>query len=265
MPSDSVSFGDVELTNTSIDPASSYSASFEDNELTNTSDEDLATLSNYSYLSDYSSDSEPTTFEVVIGFIILGMTYIVFPIFFYFVASWSLSRLHKHYGKVKTSPISWVPFARYYNILKNATHSKTKSLLLVLLPWITLFVGFIVTGLGFYIEFNALSLMNGFERIPYVIISGVILIFIGLLLWVIAEIWKAFLIKKYVKGDTTTALGLSTYTSLILWYVALDRSTGKTDVIGVIGFILLALFALFYITIFLVTASGLTYLLSGGL
>lgn len=59
--------------------------------------------------------------------------------------------------------------------------------------------------------------------------------------------WRAFIIKKYVKGDTTTALGLSTYTSIVLWYIALDRTTGKTDIIGKIGFIALALFVILYI------------------
>lgn len=58
--------------------------------------------------------------------------------------------------------------------------------------------------------------------------------------------WRAFIIKKYVKGDTTTAFGLSTYTTLVLWYIALDRTTGKTDIIGKIGFICLGLVALLY-------------------
>lgn len=62
--------------------------------------------------------------------------------------------------------------------------------------------------------------------------------------------WRAFIIKKYVKGDTTTALGFSTYTALVLWYVALDRTTGKTDIIGKTGFVLLALTILAYIGFF---------------
>ena len=59
--------------------------------------------------------------------------------------------------------------------------------------------------------------------------------------------WRAFIIKDYVKGDTTTALGLSTYTAVVLWYIALQRSTGKTDIIGKIGFICLCLIALLYV------------------
>jgi hypothetical protein len=59
--------------------------------------------------------------------------------------------------------------------------------------------------------------------------------------------WRAFIIKKYVNGDVTTALGLSIYTSIVLWYIALDRSTGKTDIIGKVGFILMGLVALLYI------------------
>gem|GEM_PF-6498172 len=46
--------------------------------------------------------------------------------------------------------------------------------------------------------------------------------------------WRAFIISKYVKGDTTTALGLSTYTALVLWYIALDRVRKNTNIIGIL-------------------------------
>lgn len=61
--------------------------------------------------------------------------------------------------------------------------------------------------------------------------------------------WRAFIITKYVKGDVTTALGLSTYTALVLWYIALDRVYKKTNIIGILGFILLGTIVCFYIGI----------------
>jgi hypothetical protein len=72
---------------------------------------------------------------------------------------------------------------------------------------------------------------------------------IGFLSMIAMNFWRAFIIKNYVKGDTTTALGLSTYTAVVLWYIALQRSTGKTDIIGKVGFICIGLIALVYIVI----------------
>lgn len=67
---------------------------------------------------------------------------------------------------------------------------------------------------------------------------------------IVAHLWRAFILKDYVKGDTTTALGFTTYASLVLWYVALDRTKGKTDIIGILGFIALALVVLLYVAFF---------------
>jgi hypothetical protein len=70
--------------------------------------------------------------------------------------------------------------------------------------------------------------------------------------------WRAFIISRYVKWDTTTALGLSTYTSLTLWYIALDRIYKKTDIIGILWFVTIGLIICFYIgIIFLFGFSGL--------
>jgi hypothetical protein len=82
---------------------------------------------------------------------------------------------------------------------------------------------------------------------------------IGFLSMIAMNFWRAFIIKNYVKGDTTTALGLSTYTAVVLWYIALQRSTGKTDIIGKIGFICIGLVALAYVIIIaLFVYSGVT-------
>jgi hypothetical protein len=57
---------------------------------------------------------------------------------------------------------------------------------------------------------------------------------IGILGIVAMNFWRAFIIAKHVKGDVTTALGLSTYTALVLWYIALDRVRKNTNIIGIL-------------------------------
>jgi hypothetical protein len=57
----------------------------------------------------------------------------------------------------------------------------------------------------------------------------------------------------------TTALGLSTYTAIVLWYIALDRVKKNTNIIGIIGFVGIGLVVCFYAGIlFLLGFSGLS-------
>lgn len=204
---------------------------------------------------DYNSMNTPTddfwdmmlnSIGAGFGMIFILVIYIAFPIILYCIGSFSLARLDMHYNKVKSSGISWVPFARYFHIIKNATWSSKKAFSLTILPWILIIVGIVWLVIATIISNTAESSTPVSWFVPVMIILGSISL-IGFLSVIIMNFWCAFIIKNYVKGDTTTALGLSTYTSVVLWYIALQRSTGKTDIIGKIGFICLGLVALMYI------------------
>ena len=182
------------------------------------------------------------------GMIFILLIYIAFPIILYCVGSFSLARLDMHYNKVKSSGISWVPFARYYNIIKKATWSGKKAFCITVFPWIFFIVGMVWLIAATIIANTAVSPSQVSWFVPAMIALGSISV-IGFLSIIAMNFWRAFIIKKYVKGDTTTALGLSTYTSVVLWYIALQRSTGKTDIIGKVGFICIGLVALVYVVI----------------
>jgi NADH:ubiquinone oxidoreductase subunit 5 (subunit L)/multisubunit Na+/H+ antiporter MnhA subunit len=77
----------------------------------------------------------------IIGILIGGFFYIALPVLLYCVGSYSLSLLNKHYSKKTSSRISWVPFVRYYDIIKTATKSAKKAFIITLLPWILFAVG----------------------------------------------------------------------------------------------------------------------------
>ncbi len=145
-----------------------------------------------------------------------------------------------HYQKVKSSGASWIPFYRYYHIIYNATHSKQKAFWIAFAPlmFMALFILMVIA--------NIVIGAMGLDSIVFAIISGA-LFFAGIICLIVCHFMKAFIIKHYVKGDLTTAFGLSTYTGIVLWYLGLERSTGKTDIIGKIGFIMMGFFAIFYI------------------
>ena len=198
---------------------------------------------------DYISNSTIPlgTIEVVATIfmvIFFALFYVILPIAIYCIGSYSLSQLDKHYQKVNSSGISWVPFARYYHIVKNATKSSKKAFNVTILPTALIIVGIILGSILVASTFSGLIDKN--SSMPFYIVVGIIILW-GFILAIIMHFWRAFIIKKYVKGDTTTALGLSTYTSVVLWYIALDRTTGKTDIIGKIGFVALILFVIIYI------------------
>jgi hypothetical protein len=73
------------------------------------------------------------------------------------------------------------------------------------------------------------------------------IVILGFLSIVMMNFWRAFIISKYVKWDTTTAFGLSTYTTIVLWYIALDRVKKNTNIIGILGFVVIGLVICFYI------------------
>ncbi len=176
--------------------------------------------------------------------VFFALFYFILPITIYCIGSYSLSRLDKYYQKVNSSGISWIPFARYYHIVRNATKSAKKAFYITILPTVLLIAGSIL--LWILIASTLSGFIDKNSSIPFYIVAIIIILW-GFILAIIMHFWRAFIIKKYVKGDTTTALWLSTYTSIVLWYVALDRTTWKTDIIGKIGFIVLALFAIVYI------------------
>ncbi len=180
------------------------------------------------------------------GMIFILVIYIAFPIILYCIGSFSLARIDVHYNKVKSSWISWVPFARYFHIIKNATWSGKKAFCLTILPWIFILVGIIWLIVATIIANTVSSSAPAAWFVPVMITFSSISL-IGFLGIVVMNFWCAFIIKDYVEGDTTTALGLSTYTAVVLWYIALQRSTGKTDIIGKVGFIWIGLIALIYV------------------
>lgn len=194
--------------------------------------------------------SSGSIWMAILGFLFYGFFYIGLPILLYCIGSYSLALLDKHYHKKASSRISWVPFARYYSFIKNITKSSKKAFIITLLPWII--------GLG---SLGSLIIVGIIEQrvspdsasnISVAMSTLAILTVIWMVTIVAMAFWRAFIISKYVKWDTTTALGLSTYTTLVLWYIALNRVYKKTDIIGIVWFSLLGLVVCFYIGIFVI-------------
>lgn len=197
-----------------------------------------------------------------LGFDIIGVLFVVFfyialPVIFYCISSYSLSLLNKHYNKKTTSGISWIPFVRYYDFIKQATKSPKKAFFVTLFPWIIAVLG-ILGGIIVGITGSSLSMASNSWVSPAFMIFGSIII-LGILGIVVMNFWRAFIISKYVKWDVTTALGLSTYTTIVLWYIALDRVRKNTNIIGILGFIAIGLVICFYIGIlFILGFTGLS-------
>jgi hypothetical protein len=188
----------------------------------------------------------------IIGILIGVFFYVALPVFLYCISSYSLSLLNKHYNKKVSSKISWIPFVRYYDFVKQATLSPKKAFLITVLPWILSVIGFAgVIMLG--MQGIAVSWITP-ELITCISIMGV-----GILGIIAMNFWRAFIIAKHVKWDVTTALGLSTYTAIVLWYIALDRVKKNTNIIGIIGFVGIGLVICFYAwLLFLLGFSGLS-------
>jgi hypothetical protein len=94
---------------------------------------------------------------------------------------------------------------------------------------------------------------------PSVFITFGCIILLGFIGIIGMNFWRAFIVSKHVKGDVTTALGLSTYTAIVLWYIALDRVKKNTNIIGILGFISIGLLVCFYVGIlFVFGVNGLT-------
>lgn len=188
----------------------------------------------------------------IVSIVIGVFFYVALPVLLYCISSYSLSLLNKHYNKKASSKISWIPFVRYYDFVKHATKSPRKAFLITLLPWILSVIGLagvIVIGM----QGIAVSWVTP-ELITFVSLMG-----IGILSIVAMNFWRAFIIAKHVKWDVTTALGLSTYTAIVLWYIALDRVKKNTNIIGIIGFVGIGLVVCFYAGIlFLLGFSGLS-------
>ncbi len=72
----------------------------------------------------------------IIGILMAVFLYIALPVILYCISSYGLSLLNKHYHKKATSKISWIPFVRYYDFIKQATKSPKKAFIVTLLPWI---------------------------------------------------------------------------------------------------------------------------------
>lgn len=195
--------------------------------------------------------SSNSGFEII-SIVIGVLFYVVLPVLLYCISSYSLSILNKHYNKKSTSKISWIPFVRYYNFIKHATLSPKKAFFITLFPWILSVIG--VSGV----------IILGMQGIAVLWITPLLITFvsimgIGILGIMAMNFWRAFIISKHVKWDITTALGLSTYTAIVLWYIALDRIKKNTNIIGILGFIAIGLVVCFYAGIlFLLGFSGLS-------
>jgi len=205
--------------------------------------------------------SEIPTMNNALGFdiittLVAAFFYLALPIILYCISSYSLSLLNKHYNKKATSKISWIPFVRYYDFVKNATRSPKKAFIITLLPWI------IAITWVLWVVLVALMAKNmdvtSASWMPSTFITLGVIILIGIIDIIGMNFWRAFIISKFVKWDITTALGLSTYTALVLWYIALDRVKKNTNIIGIIGFIGIGLLVCFYIgVLFVFGFSGL--------
>ncbi len=77
----------------------------------------------------------------LLRFLINIFFFVLLPIILYCISSYSLSLLNKHYNKKTTSKISWIPFVRYYDFIKHATHSPKKAFFITLFPWILSVIG----------------------------------------------------------------------------------------------------------------------------
>lgn len=190
------------------------------------------------------------------GFDIISMVigvffYAILPVLLYCISSYSLSLLNKHYNKKISSKISWIPFVRYYDFVKHATKSPKKAFIVTILPWIVSLIGLsgvIIIGMRGIVGW-----------IPSELVIFASIFGIGFLSIIAMNFWRAFIIAKHVKWDVTTALGLSTYTAIVLWYIALDRVKKNTNIIGILGFTALGLVVCFYIGIILMLGlSGLS-------
>ena len=178
------------------------------------------------------------------GILVVVFFYVAIPLLFYCIGSYSLSMLSKHYTKRTSSRISWVPFARYYDFVKQATGSPKKAFYITLFPWIGVLVGLLGLMVITLTQRN-IDIASAPWVMPALITFGSIIALsaIGIMSM---NFWRAFIIARYVKGDITTALGLSTYTSLVLWYIALDRVRKNTNIIGILGFVAIGLVICFY-------------------
>lgn len=192
--------------------------------------------------------SSGSTWMTLLGVLFFGFLYVGLPLLFYCISSYSLSLLNKYYHKKKSSRISWIPFVRYYDFVKQATKSPKKAFVVTLLPWILTVWSLVILIILGIIE----NISQNMSEALYALTNTMVVL---TLVWGVAivamSIWRAFIISKYVQGDTTTALGLSTYTTLVLWYIALDRVYKKTDSIGITGFTVLGLMVCFYGAVFI--------------
>jgi len=199
----------------------------------------------WSSLADNMASASNSLWFDIFGVLIDIFFFIVLPILLYCISSYSLSVLNKHYNKKSTSRISWVPFVRYYDFVKQATKSPKKAFSITLLPWIMTATGLFGGILIGMIEKNIDTWGHGWTN--YIFTTFGIILILGVVGIAVMSFWRAFIIAKHVKGDITTALGLSTYTALVLWYIALDRVRKSTNIIGVLWFILLGLVLCFYV------------------
>lgn len=190
----------------------------------------------------------------IISMVIGAFFYLILPVLLYCISSYSLALLNKHYNKKVSSKISWIPFARYYDFVKQATKSPKKAFIITLLPWIVSLIG--LTGV------IIIGMRGIVGWIPSELVTFASILGIGILSIIAMNFWRAFIIAKHVKWDVTTALGLSTYTAIVLWYIALDRVKKNTNIIGILGFTVLGLVVCFYIGIVLMLGlSGLAQFL----
>lgn len=107
-------------------------------------------------------------------FIVFAIFYFILPIAIYCIGSYSLARLDKHYQKVNTSGISWIPFARYYHIVKHATKSGKKAFTVTILPTILVVVGIILGGILIASTFS--GVMDKNSSMPLYIGAGIIIL-----------------------------------------------------------------------------------------
>ena len=67
--------------------------------------------------------SELSTPQGIFGIIIVGMIYIIVPLLFYIISSWSMARIDGFYNRFSKKWVFWIPFFRMYTLIKNATKS----------------------------------------------------------------------------------------------------------------------------------------------
>lgn len=89
---------------------------------------------------DMASISNNLGFDII-GILIGVFFYFLLPALLYCISSYSLSLLSKHYHKKSSSKISWIPFVRYYDFVKQATKSPKKAFFITLFPWIVAATG----------------------------------------------------------------------------------------------------------------------------